>query len=246
MTAFHHKMRLLVLASIFAASALALSGCIGGPIAQQLVSSLVTRSMDKIANNAYDAKQRDEKLKADRSRKLEDTQPDPYYFAFATSGFETISPVVEPLPASNTSGTDKKIGIATSIKASNSEPIDQQNMDMSGLDRGQQDKEQRKGIATSIKPPSLQATRLVRVEIWNLVVGDEKDQILEKARLLGEPLPPKAEWRNWKVATGAAENDKEPITFMIPPALGSIRSGDLAVVEITESDHLYMARYAAK
>jgi hypothetical protein len=243
MTVFYHNMRLLVLASIFAATALALSGCIGGPIAQQLVSSLVTRGMDKIANNAYDAKQRDEKLKADRTRKLEDTSPDPYYFAFATSGFETISPVVEPLPASDVASADKKIGIATSIKASNGNSIEPPNMDVPNPHK--QNKEQ-DSVAASIKPPTLQTTRLVRVEIWNLVVGDEKNRILEKARLLGEPLPSREEWKNWKVATGAAENSKEPITFMIPPHLGSIRSGDRAVVEITESDQLYMARYAAK
>jgi hypothetical protein len=229
-------MRLLILALTFVTPAITLSGCLGGPIVQQLASSLLTRSMDRITNNAYEAKQRDEKLAAERSHVLKDTPPDPYYFAFATAGFETITPVIEPVPTTGSTTPDKKIGVATSIASNAISPNPNST------------------ITSSISQPagnpgsvysSAHITRLVRVEIWNLVIGDEKNEILEKARLLGEPLPPKTEWGNWKVATGAAENDKKPITFLIPPDLGSINSGDRAVVEVTEADHLYVARYAA-
>lgn len=232
MTYLHHKMRLLIPALTFVAPAIALSGCLGGPIVQQLASSLLTRSMDRITNNAYKAKQRDEKLAAERSNVLKDTPPDPYYFAFATAGFENITPVIERIPTSSNTTPDKKIGVATSIapNAASSNPNNT--------------------ITSSISPPvanpeAAHVTRLVHVEIWNLVIGEEKNEILERARLLGEPLPPKAEWASWKVATGAGENDKKPITFLIPPDLGSINSGDHAVVEVTEADRLYVARYAA-
>jgi hypothetical protein len=241
MTAFLQKMKLFILALIFITPAIALSGCIGGPIAQQLVTSLITRGVDTIANNAYDAQQRDAKLAAERSHVLKDTVPDPYYFAFATAGFETITPVIEPLPNTSTVAPDKALGVATSIMANAgpASPI---------TDKPHS---QTSNVAAGINPldsssNTARITRLVRVEIWNLVVGDEKSQILEKARLLGEPLPSKDKWHNWRVATGVAENTKKPITFLIPPDLGSIHSGGSAIVEITAADHLYIARYAAK
>jgi hypothetical protein len=240
MTVFFYKMKLFILALIFITPAFALSGCIGGPIAQQLVTSLITRGVDRIANNAYEAQQRDEKLAAERSHALKDTAPDPYYFAFATAGFETITPVIEPLPNTSAVVPDKTLGVATSIMANAGpispvieKPISQSTPHASNI------------IASDGSSDTARITRLVRVEIWNLVVGDEKIQILEKARLLGEPLPSKDKWHHWRVATGAVENAKKPITFLIPPELGSIHSGGSAVVEITAADHLYIARYAA-
>ncbi|HLD10065.1 MAG TPA: hypothetical protein VJB68_08475, partial [Methylophilaceae bacterium] len=93
---------------------------------------------------------------------------------------------------------------------------------------------------------SAQVTRLVHVEIWNLIIGDEKNLLLEKARLLGAEIPPKDEWRRWKVATGALVSDKnKQITFLIPPEFGRINSGDRAVVEMTELSQIHVARYAA-
>src|SRR5688572_24866224 len=121
MAALHHKMRMLVLASIFVTPGFVLSGC-AGPIAYQLATSIVTRGIDKIANNAYEAKLRDEKLAAERSHVLKDTGPDPYYLAFATAGFETITPVVEPLPADNGPIADKNLGVATSITPNENTP----------------------------------------------------------------------------------------------------------------------------
>src|SRR5690606_9292576 len=132
------------------------------------------------------------------------------YFAFATAGFETITPVIEPLPNTSTVAPDKALGVATSIMANAGpaspvadKPLGQTSNTAAGIN------------TPDTRLDAARITRLVRVEIWNLVVGDEKSQILEKARLLGEPLPSKDKWHNWRVATGIAENTKNPITFLI-------------------------------
>jgi hypothetical protein len=103
-------------------------------------------------------------------------------------------------------------------------------------------------IAAENKTAAPQATRLVRVEIWNLLVGEEKHSVLEKARRLGtSDLPPQSEWKRWQVATGGLEGDKnKPITFLIPPEFGRISSGGRAVVEMAELGDLNVARYPAK
>ena len=98
-------------------------------------------------------------------------------------------------------------------------------------------------------PPAnaaIQATPLVRVEIWNLLIGQEKLDFLEKARLQGSPnLPPKNQWPLWQVATGALTSDKhKPVVFLIPPGFGRVASGEMAVVEMSTAGEPYFARYA--
>ena len=189
----------------------------GGSVAQQIATSLLTRGADKVVNNAYEAQQRETESRA----ALKDTPPDPYLYAFITSGFETIAPTVEALPASastvdGTALIESKSGAAEPTPAAN----------------------------TNLA--SAQATRLVHVEIWNLIIGDEKNSLLEKARLLGAEVPPKNEWEHWKVATGTLIGDKnKQITFLIPPEFGRIGSGGRVVVEMTEPSQIHMARYAA-
>lgn len=184
-----------------ALATIALTGCLGGSIAQQVASSLAMRVADKITSDAIDAHQR----KSEEERRnvvLKDTVPDEYWGAFVTSGFSTVSPVTEPLPA-----------------------------DMPAAD-------------PAVAP---QATRLARVEIWNLLIGEEKRSVLEKARRSGSSdLPPQSEWKHWQVATGALEGEKnKPIIFLIPPTFGRINSGEQAVVEMANLGELNVARYPA-
>lgn len=91
------------------------------------------------------------------------------------------------------------------------------------------------------------SARLVKVEMWNLLIGEEKDSVLQKARLLGATkLPPAEQWPHWQVAMGSVEGEKnQPITFLIPPEFGRMKSGQQAVVEIAESGELSIARYPA-
>lgn len=93
--------------------------------------------------------------------------------------------------------------------------------------------------------PMMQATKLVQVEIWNLLAGEEKQHLLEKARMQGSTeIPPKSEWREWQIATGATGHSKEAITFLIPPEMGKMRSGAKAMVELSGTNELSVARYA--
>jgi len=95
----------------------------------------------------------------------------------------------------------------------------------------------------------LRVSKLVYVEVWNLLLGDEKQRQLEKASLQGSPLiPPREEWSQWYVAVGSVENvnsgNKQAITFLIPPDIGKMRSGDRALVELPNNGELSIARYA--
>lgn len=96
----------------------------------------------------------------------------------------------------------------------------------------------------------LQVSRLVNVEVWSLLIGDEKQKLLERARIQGSQLiPPKKEWSTWHVAIGASDdlkttNQREPIIFLIPPDIGKMHSGSKALVELQNNGELSIARYA--
>jgi hypothetical protein len=90
----------------------------------------------------------------------------------------------------------------------------------------------------------LQETQLVNVEIWSLLVGTEKQEVLEKAARLGMiGMPAQTEWSQWRVAIGASERHKQAITFLIPPDIGKVHSGGKAWVELATTGELNMARY---
>lgn len=180
---------------------LALGGCMGGPIAQQLASSIIMRAADKAVSNSIENNIRAQE-EADRNKPLPDKIPDEYWAAFLTSGFSEVNPVIEPLP-------------------------------------------QAAKPAMLKKTPAAQTSQLVRVELWNVMLGDEKLSVLEKARLMGATaLPPKDQWSRWKVATGAIANGgEEPLVFLIPPEFGKVSSGQHAVVELTGLGELHVARY---
>lgn len=103
-----------------------------------------------------------------------------------------------------------------------------------------------------VATPALQSRPLVHVEIWNVLLGDEKNRLLEKAMLHGSPaIPPKAQWSTWQIAIGAVQGHavkppQNPITFLIPPDLGKLPSGSKALVELAEHDELSIARYSMR
>jgi len=98
-------------------------------------------------------------------------------------------------------------------------------------------------------PQELHASKLVSVEVWSLLIGDEKQKLLEKARLQGSQLiPPKEQWPSWHLAIGASVemktgNQRESIIFLIPPYIGKMRSGAKALVELPSNGELSIARY---
>lgn len=93
--------------------------------------------------------------------------------------------------------------------------------------------------------PVIQESKLVSVEVWNLLIGEEKLRLLEKERLKGSPiLPPQTEWSAWHLAVGAAEDNQQAVTFLIPPDMGKLHSGGKAMVELSVTGELSIARYA--
>jgi hypothetical protein len=100
------------------------------------------------------------------------------------------------------------------------------------------------------KPLLPQEAKLVQVEVWSLLIGDEKQRILENAKKQGSTeVPPENEWQQSQVAVGAATNKnlasskQEVITFLIPPGVGKLHSGSKALVELSGAGQLNVARY---
>lgn len=201
------------------ALACSLTGCIGGPIAQQVASSLLMRAADKATSDAYDSyliKGPSGSIPSSNTAAVipghssahtaaiaQQPQLDEYWAAFLNAGFTEIKPTEEPLPETTSASTH-------SPSQSNT-------------------------IATS---------ELVAVETWNLLLGEEKQVILEQARLRGNDLPPMQEWSSWQVAVGASRTTPQsPVTFLVPPDLGRIGSGQELLVEISLQGDLNIARY---
>lgn len=95
----------------------------------------------------------------------------------------------------------------------------------------------------------MQESKLVQVEVWSLLIGDEKQGILEKARIHGATsIPPQADWQKWQIAIGSTDSTKknvrQAITFLIPPEMGKMRSGAKVLVELSGAAELNVARYA--
>lgn len=182
------------------AAACLLSSCLGGSVAQQIARSIATSVADKAVASAIDAQER--KDREPKNIVLKDTVPDDYWLAMATSGFQEVKPIAEPLP------------------------------------------EQAEETETPIQV--VQSNQLVRVELFNLLIGEEKAAVYEKARLMGATsLPKQREWQNWGVGTGIIQKDKKIITFLIPPEFGKLPSGTVAVVELANPGELNVARYKA-
>ena len=202
--------------SVSLLAACLLSSCLGGSIAQQIVSSIATKVADRAVANAMDVQDGPSNRKpnnsaynsyANNTAKNTTTQnmsPDPYQVAFVNAAFEPIKAISAPL----------------------SDIIP----------------EQAEEIETRVA--IIEGNQLVRVELFNLLIGEEKNSIYEKARLLGAiTLPKQREWQRWNVGTGLSQSDKKIITFLIPPEFGKLPSGSIAMVELASPGELNVARY---
>jgi hypothetical protein len=101
------------------------------------------------------------------------------------------------------------------------------------------------------KPLMPQEAKLVLVEVWSLLIGDEKKHVLENAKKLGSSLvPPENEWQQSQIAIGATSNKhilnstQKVITFLIPAEVGKLHSGSKALVELATAGQLSVARYS--
>lgn len=229
-----------VLLALCLAAPLMLTGCIGAPIAQQIVSSIAMRVADKVVADSIEAQ---EKKQEEESKKMvfADKPMDEFDVAFLTSNFGSSEQIAQN-------------------QSSPYQPTDYRRASYQPLNKANQAAATTQTALTpttlAIQPMPLpanpnatvEASRLVRVEIWNAVIGDEKLALLQKAYGLGsEYLPAQNDWAKWQVAIGNLENDKSrTIHFLVSPEMGRIHSGEMALVEIAPVGGMHVARYVVK
>ncbi len=107
------------------------------------------------------------------------------------------------------------------------------------------------------EPVVIEASHLVDVEVWSIILGQEKIALLAKAQKLGATqLPPSEEWHQWRMAMGSLEtlnqdnaqkalerDSKKSIIFIAPPDFSKFKNGDHVIVEISSSGGVHVARY---
>ncbi len=217
---FRYIARILV--SLLAACLL--SSCLGGSIAQQIVSSIATRVADKAVAKAMDVQD------GPSNRQPSNSAYAPYANSTANSNNNTS---VKNTTLQNTSPDPYQVAFVNAafepVKAT-SEPLSDSRPEQA------EEVETRTAIT--------EGNQLVRVELFNLLIGEEKNAIYEKARLMGATtLPKQREWQRWGVGTGISQSDKKIITFLIPPEFGKLSSGSIAMVELASPGELNVARY---
>lgn len=192
-----------------------LSGCLGGSIAQQLARTIATSVADKVVADAMDVQDGQVDQNSQYNNiTLRTTHANDDWYTVANSNFEPVKATPETLPTH-----DAYLETPDQIDSQFSTPAD-----------------------TPVQ--AIQTNQLVRVELFNLLIGDEKNAVYEQARLMGaSSLPQKREWQFWAVATGVVEGDKKMITFLIPPKFGKLPSGAVAVVELASPGELNIVRY---
>jgi hypothetical protein len=208
-------------------TAILLSGCLGAGIAQQIVGSIATRIADRAIANALDVQD-------------------------GPSNRNPNSAAYNNSYASNTSISNNNKGLAknTSIQDSSPDPyqVAFANAAFEPVKAVSEPMPQQQMEETEARVAITEGNQLVRVELFNLLIGDEKNAVYEKARLLGSTsLPKLREWQRWGVGTGAfsvdGQNDKKIITFLIPPEFGKLPSGSITMVELASPGELNVARY---
>jgi hypothetical protein len=209
------------------ATACLLSGCLGGSIAQQIARSIATSVVDKTVARAMDVDEDQEQSNRDpfNVKRHEDLAAP----SATLPGTRASSAISQTKKHEAVEVDDVTYAMATySFKPLQpiAEPLPEESIEV----------EERIAI--------VQGNQLVRVELFNLLIGEEKNAVYESARLMGSTsLPPKREWKNWQVGVGAIEHSKKVLTFLIPPEFGKLPSGAITLVELVGPGELNIARY---
>lgn len=211
-----------------------LSGCLGGTVAQQIARSIATSVADKTVARAMDVED-------------EETYSDAQYASIADLSAQNNAMqrnfLQRSSPQSNLlANTGKQ---TPALYSTEPDPYQLAFFNAAFEDVKPISEPLPEQVAEPEAPISMvRANQLVRVEIFNLLIGAEKIAILEDARMLGAlSLPPKQEWQHWQVAIGAIQHTKKVITFLIPPEFGKLPSGAVAMVELAGPGELNIARY---
>jgi hypothetical protein len=86
-------------------------------------------------------------------------------------------------------------------------------------------------------------SRLATVEVWGAVVGEEKRLALERIQSQNLDVSSKPdEQQSWQLVEGCIQGKKDStLLFLVPPDVGKLNSGDLAIVEIAAVGELNVA-----
>ena len=213
-----------------------LSACLGGTIAQQIVRSIATSVADKAMARAMDVDEKEE---------FSEDQ----YTAAANTSAQNNDLLKSALQGPASQNSALKTDATQNIQLQNTPPDPYKVAFVnSAFEELKPVTEPLPEQLTELETPVqvIQGNQLVRVELFNLLIGEEKNAVYEKARMMGATsLPQKREWQMWGVATGAIQKDKKLITFLIPPEFGKLPSGTVAVVELASPGELNVARYKA-
>lgn len=210
-----------------------LSGCLGGTVAQQIARSIATSVVDKTVAHSMGVEEDQDYTPAQyaAAEKLSEENNAVQRNFMQNSKTQSITPVANSrtIQLQETEVDDLSYMLATArflpVKPV-TEPLPAA------------------AIVSEEKIELVQANQLVRVELFNLLIGSEKIALLDEARLVGATnLPQKQEWKNWQVGVGAIEHSKKMITFLIPPEFGKLPSGAITMVEIAGAGELNIARY---
>ena len=234
-----------------------LSGCLGGTVAQQIVRSIATSVADKAMARAMDVEDGPSNHKTVASN----TQ--------VSAGSTENSSLLKPYQPANTQLTnqdqtnknlatqnlEKFNSVKRGIQVAQANPY---NVAIANTAFEELKPVELKPIAeplpieianTENQIEVIQSSQLVAVELFNLLIGEEKNAVYEQARLMGcISLPSKRDWQYWSVATGIIKSshhqpDKKLITFLIPPEFGKLPSGAVTMVELASPGELNVARY---
>lgn len=215
-----------------------LSGCLGGTVAQQIARSIATSVVDKTVARSMGVEEEQDYTPAQyaAAEKLSEENNAVQRNFMQNSKTPSIAPATNnrAIQLQETEVDDFSYMLATArflpVKPV-TEPLPTAAI------------ESEEKIAP-IQQNHVQANQLVRVELFNLLIGEEKNAVLEEARLVGATnLPKKDEWKNWQVGVGAIEHSKKMMTFLIPPEFGKLPSGAITIVEIAGPGELSIARY---
>lgn len=227
------KVKLFAKLSIMLLCIVMLSGCLGGTVAQQIARSIATSVADKSVARAMGVEEEQEYSDAQyaAAEKLS-SENAAVQRGFTQAGIAPTASAINHQRAAQLQATEPD-ELTYMLATASFLPV----------------KPIAEPLPTETSEPEaklevIQSNQLVRVELFNLLIGAEKKTVYEEARLIGATnLPQKNEWKNWQVGVGAIEHSKKIITFLIPPEFGKLPSGAISTVEIAGAGELSIARY---
>lgn len=241
---------------------LLLSGCLGGTVAQQIVRSIATSVADKAMARAMDVEDGPSNRKTVASNTQLSTGTVENSTAHSSSLLKPYQPAnTRPINQDQINknlanqNLEKFNSLKRAIQVAQANPY---NVAIANTAFEELKPVELKPIAeplpieianTENQIEVIQSSQLVAVELFNLLIGEEKNAVYEQARLMGcISLPSKRDWQYWSVATGVIKSshnqpDKKIITFLIPPEFGKLPSGAVTMVELASPGELNVARY---